>query len=467
MNAAHTSYDAVAYPSLIFGQSHPDRLAVNARLHGLDPPEIESARYLEIGGGDGLNAIALAAAFPQGLFVNFDIAAAPIERARAWSAAAGLDNVRHLQLDLLDAADTLEDRFDYIVAHGVYAWTPDHVRAAVMPQIARLLSPRGIAFVSYNALPGSYGRMALRDMMMHHIAPLIEPRARIAAAQALLRSFVTPETNDAPITTAMRMEARVALTYADGLLYHDQLNQFYAPQALTTVVADAQAHGLRYLGDARGGGVDQGFLDPGKADLSEADWVAALQSRDYRHGRYFRSSLFVHADAPVSRVAVPHAARTMWASCGAASIGATAFRMGERRIEISDPDRAAILHRLVRAQPDRLPIADLTSDPGMLAALCHLALEGFIELHTTASPFALCVPETPVASPLARMQIDQEHAQVATLAHRMITLEPQERQLVSLLDGARDHAELARTWSGSRSLADTLAAIASKALLVR
>ena len=71
---APTSYDQVAYPSMIFRKTHPENMAVLARLHGLDPPPVETARVLQIGGGDGLDAIALAVAYPHGEFVNFDIA---------------------------------------------------------------------------------------------------------------------------------------------------------------------------------------------------------------------------------------------------------------------------------------------------------------------------------------------------------------------------------------------------------
>src|SRR5690242_6182185 len=141
MTAPLTSYDQVAYPSMIFRKTHPDRMAVLAKLHGLDPPAIDTARVLQIGGGDGLDAIALAAAYPRAEFVNFDIAEQPIGRGRRWSEAAALSNVRHLVLNILEAAERLDGTFDYISAHGIYAWVPDVVRAAVMPLIRRRLSP--------------------------------------------------------------------------------------------------------------------------------------------------------------------------------------------------------------------------------------------------------------------------------------------------------------------------------------
>ena len=45
----------------------------------------------------------------------------------------------------------------------------------------------GVAYVSYNALPGGRLREALRDMLVFHTAELDDPRERIAQARALLR----------------------------------------------------------------------------------------------------------------------------------------------------------------------------------------------------------------------------------------------------------------------------------------
>jgi hypothetical protein len=443
MHSQPTSYDEVAYPSLLFRQSQPDRLAVIARLHGLNPPPVETARMLLVGGGDGLDAIALAAAYPQAQFVNFDLAAQPIERGRRWSEAAGLTNIRHEVLDILDAADTLDGPFDYIVAHGVYAWVPDHVRTALMAMFGRLLSPLGVAFVSYNALPGGYSRMALRDMMLHEVGHIADPTARIAAAQDLLRRFSVQQPNDAPITRAMRIEAEVALTYADGLLYHDQLNGFYNPQSLTQVVDAARAQGLRYMGDARGSGADLGFLDPSKADMDEAAWLHALQALDYRNGRYFHASLLVRAEADISRVVRPEAAADMWISTRSTHDGADRFTLGKASLQVTDPRRADMLRRLIAARPGWLRVADLVEDPDLLGPLCSQAIQGFVDLHTVAPPFVPTAGETPVAGAVARMQAAAGEAKVAALDHALKPIDDEERRLLPLLDGTRDRAALA------------------------
>ena len=56
-----TPYDTVTYPSIVHPPTHPERLAVAARLAGLDPVPMNAARVLEIGGGTCLGLIAFAA----------------------------------------------------------------------------------------------------------------------------------------------------------------------------------------------------------------------------------------------------------------------------------------------------------------------------------------------------------------------------------------------------------------------
>ena len=57
-------YDEVRYSNFPYAQTHPDRLATVAILHGLEPPDPFHARVLEIGCGAGGNLMAMAAATP-------------------------------------------------------------------------------------------------------------------------------------------------------------------------------------------------------------------------------------------------------------------------------------------------------------------------------------------------------------------------------------------------------------------
>ena len=52
-----TSYDQVAYSCKPQPQTHPDRLATLATLHGMTPQPVDACRVLEIGCNDGSNLI--------------------------------------------------------------------------------------------------------------------------------------------------------------------------------------------------------------------------------------------------------------------------------------------------------------------------------------------------------------------------------------------------------------------------
>src|SRR5687767_3290701 len=84
-------YEAVLYPGFPFAQTHPDRLYLLGVLHGLEPARPETCRVLEIGCGDGLNLVAMAASLPAMTGLGIDRAAAPLERGRRYAEALSLD----------------------------------------------------------------------------------------------------------------------------------------------------------------------------------------------------------------------------------------------------------------------------------------------------------------------------------------------------------------------------------------
>ena len=92
-NAPTTSYDEVPYPSAVYAQTHPDRLAVIATLLGLKPAPVESCRVLELGCGDGWNLISMAYGLPESEFVGIDLATQPVARGTALVQKLGLKNV--------------------------------------------------------------------------------------------------------------------------------------------------------------------------------------------------------------------------------------------------------------------------------------------------------------------------------------------------------------------------------------
>src|SRR5258708_26892960 len=121
-----TPYDEIPYPGQPFSQTHPDRMATLAILHGLTPPAVERARVLELGCGDGANLIPMALALPQGKFVGIDLSGRAIAAGQDIASQLELGNISLRQLNMMEIGRDFGE-FDYIIAHGLYAWVPEVV----------------------------------------------------------------------------------------------------------------------------------------------------------------------------------------------------------------------------------------------------------------------------------------------------------------------------------------------------
>jgi hypothetical protein len=98
-----------------------------------------------------------------------------------------------------------------------------------------------------------------------------------------------------------------------------------------------------------------------------------------------------------------------------------------------------------------LPVAELTDDPAMLAALCNFDLVEMAELSATRPAFTLALSDRPKASPLARAQAAAGATMVASLNHRAVALrDARLRQLLILLDGAHDRPALIHMWAKTK-----------------
>ena len=148
-----TSYDEVPYESHAFPQSHPDRLAAIGRLFGMNPASVENCRVLELGCASGGNLIPMAYQLPGSEFVGVDNSQREVDLGRKVIADVALPNVRIEHASILDV-DASWGTLDYILAHGVYSWVPDHVQDKMLAIASANLTPQGVAYVSNNTYPG-------------------------------------------------------------------------------------------------------------------------------------------------------------------------------------------------------------------------------------------------------------------------------------------------------------------------
>jgi SAM-dependent methyltransferase len=488
------AYERLAYPGYAYPATHPARLEAVARLFGLRPKAAADARVLELGCGDGGNVLSLAQAMPRATFVGVDAAASAVERGNELARAAGLQNVELRCIDIAELADSgeLEGSFDYILSHGVYSWIPPHVRTALLACVRRYMEPMGLAYVSYNAYPGSYLRDMARDILGYHVRDIADPERKLSAAQDLMKTIVAIE-EPSPYAQVLRQHMERMLSYSSALLFHDDLAEISTPFYFHEFVDQAARHKLAFLAEADL--FESQMRDvPDSAERLMADLPADVivreQYLDFFKNRMFRQTLLCHEQAPVSRALDESAIEGFWISSMARVKEADLDGDGEGRssgertpthrpptqtdepqaqtfltlegfsMTTTEPLVIAIMQALADAWPGSLDFQTLlerASDAAGRAAprglvterLCDVLLQAYlariVTLQGCAPQLANKSGERPVASPLARAQLAAGLPAVSSLLHGNVRLEDElERRLLALLDGTRDLAELAR-----------------------
>ena len=439
-------YDEIAYPSLPRPQSHPSRIAALAAIAGMTPPPVSQWRVLEIGCGDASNLLPLAFEYPQGRFIGVDRAAVPLARGRDMAAKLGLANLDLYEADLLQWQP--QGEFDYIIAHGFYSWVPSEIRNRLLALCAAALSPGGVAYVSYNALPGSHFRRYVWDLLKFHTRHAASSRDRIEKTNELARLFAAYPAGD-PGPAAIRKEMENLLERGAEAIFHDDLAEPNDPLYLMEFIAHAARHGLQYLGDA----------EPVRDDVRDLplpveDWFEARQYGDFLACRKFRESILCHKDIPLRRSLsldrfLPLAAASRVKPAEPQPDGAQKFELSQgRSLTTNHPLVKDVLCFLASRWPGSVPVAGLPLagyPPEDAADMLMRLLEAeAIELWQQPPRVATAIAERPVASSLARAQLSLGLTMVTNQRHQSIDLPDESgRALVSLLDGARDRQALA------------------------
>jgi methyltransferase-like protein/2-polyprenyl-3-methyl-5-hydroxy-6-metoxy-1,4-benzoquinol methylase len=465
-----TAYDDLPYPGGPFAQTHPDHLATIASLFGIVAPAVENCRVLELGCGDGGNLIPLAFALPESRFTGIDLAGSAIVRGQKLVEAVELRNIRLQQLDVMDVSPEF-GKFDYIIAHGLYSWVPSHVREQILKICKSHLSANGIAFISYNAYPGGHLRDSLRKMMLFHTRNAASASDRITHARELLQFLVEAHPEPDAYSAFLRTELQGFLTRMPEHFYHDELSEHNHRFYFHEFAEDACRHGLQFLSESRLASMQAGGLPAPIIEklrqFSHNEHLAKEQYLDFLNLRHFRQSLLCHTEANIDRTTNPQRVKHLLAASEAQPSSPSPDVRSTAAEQFNYPNggnmstnnplaKAAMLH-LGRIWPQTVPVSELlhiARDSSTSSAtvdedsnwLCDMVLKlyaaNFLELHMRAAPFVSKPSERPQASALARAQL-RNRSDVTNLRHAVIDVEDETaRQLLSLLDGTRDHAEL-------------------------
>jgi len=435
-------YNEIPYETSARFETHPDRLAAVGRLYGMEPAPVERCRYLEIGCGNGANVIALAYLLPGSRVVGVDNAEVPIAAGERMRAELDIGNLALRACDLRSiGAESGE--FDYIVAHGVYSWVPAEVRDALLRVCRERLAPNGIAFVSYNTLPGRHLTRYLRDLMLFHARDTQDTARRLEQARWSLQYLARSPRLPAAWRPLLESDIAALLKVGDAWLFHDDFAEIDDPVYFHEFAAHAGRHGLQYLGDADPPEMfdPEGLLKPVPGGLIERE-----QYMDFLKARRFRQSLLCHQDASLERRPVEDCVeRFLYSSlCHTLEDGKIEGMRHVRITPVHDATRnvAAALgevYPLPLTFEELIPYAGNERD--LRSVLAGMVLGGFADFHVYPFPCQETLSARPSASRLARRQALDSRL-VTNACFRVVELDEVARHLLQLLDGTRTHPQI-------------------------
>jgi methyltransferase-like protein len=459
------SYDEIPYDAVSVTDTHPDRLHVLGQLFGLPAAPPGRCRILELGCADGANLTPMAFYLPNSRFVGVDLSRVQVESGQALIRDAGLPNIELRHADVM-ALDASLGQFDYIIAHGLFSWVPRPVQDRMLALCGELLAPNGIAYISYNVLPGWRGRSMLRDMLLHHCRNTTSPRERLATAEQFLNEAAGVWAGlDAPAIGWLRQEVEQLRDASRSYLFHEYLEDTNTPVLFTEFAQRAAQGGLRYLCETDVYSMVPSALGERAARLLERidDLIEQEQYNDFLRARPFRRTLLCRAAAPLSRDIELETLASFGVSAQLVCEETPDFDTPRaqdyrgasgKRFTVTHPITRHALRALERAHPNALAVDDLVAgfratrpdaDAGaqrhtLLAELFSLFSLRAIHFTPRRESFPNEISERPRAHALARLQALRGHA--TSVRHTDVDLDPLSAFLLHHLDGTRSHPEL-------------------------
>lgn len=297
------SYDQMPYESNPFPQSSPAHLRTIGVLFGMNPPALENARVLELGCAAGGNLTGFSTIYPNSHSVGVDLSKVQIDEGKEFIQKAGIKNLELKHASITDI-DESWGKFDYIISHGVFSWVPDFVKDKMLEICGKNLTDNGIAYISYNTLPGWSMPRGLREMMLYHTSSFTTDQDKVSQARLLLQFLKdSTEGSKTPYAEFLRTEADLLANQPDHYIRHEHLEDNNTQFYFNEFMSHAAKHGLQYLGDASLTSMYIGNLPDKVAEkLQEIkDIVRSEQYMDYITNRRFRSTLMCKNSVQLNR----------------------------------------------------------------------------------------------------------------------------------------------------------------------
>ncbi|MCM8732490.1 methyltransferase domain-containing protein [Hephaestia sp. GCM10023244] len=300
----------VAYPSAFGAFQAPVHMIHAAAIGGRSGPAIAGPfTYCDLGTGAGLTLCVLADCYPDAEFHGVDLNPGHVATARSLADRAGLRNVTFHQASFADLAALPLPRADFVTMSGIYSWLPPALRQAALAWIARALTPEGLVFLHYAALPGNSQIDPLYALIRETAATLPgDSVARFTAAVETMRRLAAANAAFFRANPYARAWLDTAKDDDAAAMAHEVLNAERTSLSVRDVADEAGVHDLAFVANAQIELNHMALVAP--AALAEAFASAPLLTREMQMDamRNAHSRMDVYARAAVPTVGFADAA---------------------------------------------------------------------------------------------------------------------------------------------------------------
>ncbi len=465
-------YDQVPYFSHPFPRTHPENLYTIARLFGIAAPDYKKAAVLELGCAGGGNIVPMAVNLTESRFVGVDLSVKQIASGLGLVEDLGIANLSLEHLSISDI-DPGFGNFDYSICHGVFSWVAPEIQEKIFSICNHNLTASGVAYISYNCLPGWNFIKSIRDMMLYHVSDFDDPPEKAEQARSMLQFILDSQDKTEPAYAAyLKFEMNLLSRHQDAYLLHDHLEDINNPVYFHEFMEKAGRHNLAYLGDT-----DLFTMFPENLDEAVAatikkipDIVKAEQYMDFIRNRRFRSTLLCHADLDISRdldvnaIAQFHLTTLAFPDKEVTPVEIEEgtpleFSTGQATLKIRG--RIPKTAMLILAEHSRQPLSyEALCNETMLRSgvphgeyireqlneglnLMRLLFAGMIRISSSKGAYTTTITDKPEATRMARYQA-RKGANVTNQRHEPTLLNSAEQILIRHLDGKTGTGELVK-----------------------
>ncbi len=308
-----SSWDAgyisdIEYVPGFYKQQAPVYINFACMLNGYEPVPLDRGfSYCELGCGQGLTALALAAANPQGDFHAMDFNPAHIVRAEKQVADTGLSNITFYEASFEDFAEGRVElpQFDFVTMHGVYSWISEDNKQAIVKFLSRYLKPGGLLYVSYNSMPDTTAGLPLQRMFSE-FARLMPGRSDLQVERALKFASELRDSGANFFADNQRLDYLIKTWEGEGghYLAHEYLNQHWVPLYHADVARDLAPAKLSFVASTI---LLENFpdltLNPDQKQVLDKIQIPEIREtfKDYFLSRSLRQDIFVRGARRMSR----------------------------------------------------------------------------------------------------------------------------------------------------------------------